>query len=149
MMKTLALIALLFAFACDDAGVSTKVADVLANGAVTGSVECLEQTSISLYSGTKYRFTASRLQDGSCFSTAAFLSSSSATLNGRSETHAESCRTEVVLNSNSVMRFELDSASLTVELFDEFPAVAVDDSDSPLDLETECTGFNLAAFGVE
>ncbi len=137
-MKRILLIAALAA--CDDPEVTDKVASVLEHGLVAAQFQCtgsatqtvspFDHIGISL-------FRVQKLIDGSCF-----VSNSPwggyPYLLARSDPGAETCRFES--SPTAFAEVEGGVASFTTST----PPVIYE-----ADIETECTGFNLEAFGVE
>jgi hypothetical protein len=137
-MKALALIGGLALAACDDPQVAGAAADLLQFGAVQAKVTCAGvQTHLSddcpTTGGDTY--IGHRLADGSAFVSVSYLTF----WLGRSEPEAETMAVKLPA-------YPLDTWSVA----DGELRVHKDGcTDVVVDIETECTGFNLEAFGVE
>lgn len=120
-MKRTALLLALFAAGCDDESLPAKVANAQLHGIVAAQADCY----CTLSGPSAYTFSAryQKLMDGSCFAMAP--GSGGPTLG------AEHC----------------ESGSPDFDIYDGL--IHGPEGYSDADITTCCTGFNLAAFGVE
>lgn len=133
-------ILLLLALGCDDESLPAKVANAQLHGIVAAQIDCPGATltrTTSPFDTTGIAFKAQKLLDGSCFtiSTMALL-----TLIPRSDPDAETCAASYI-PANGITSAE--GGKLVLEQTN--PSVARFEGD----IDSNCTGFNLEAFGVE
>lgn len=133
------------AFGCDDPEVSGKVESLLLHGAVEASIRCESEYSYIGYGGSPipYVYKADRFVDGSIM--VQLLSANHFKFWNRNDAEAEDA---VVTYGNgpSELVFEAHDGNLTAFCPGCTSPTDVADVDS---IDVACTGFNLAAFGVE
>lgn len=157
------------AFGCDDPDTLSRVTSLAENGGVEASVSC--ESLVADGSGRGFSYSGKRLADGSTLATGFFFDRGGAssaimaagqgtTLCGRSEACsavalARAWRTAQLNGSGtngSFMHadFEVSDGTLTITYVSVNPPSAPSPwVERTVDLATECTGFNLEAFGVE
>ncbi len=135
-MRWLLLLIAALAFGCDDPEVASRAASILEHGAVSARIEC---SGTAVYDGVlgtaTVTYRAHRLVDGSVIAKLGVpVNNTDATsFWERNEDGAALNRVETTVNG-----------PMTVDFFDgEFASNHFDNFDM------DCTGFNLAAFGVE
>lgn len=166
MRASLLLIATALAFGCDDPDTLSRVTSLAENGGVDASVSCE-----SLTGSRGFSYSGKKLADGSSLSTAFFFDRGGAqtsitamgqgtTLCGRHEACsgvalARAWRTAQLNGSGTNgafmhADFEVSDGTLTITYVSVNPPSAPSPwVERTVDLATECTGFNLEAFGVE
>lgn len=137
MRRYLAVLFALSPLGCDDVGVANKVADVLERGAVLARVECDEVVDLGGFGAADLVAVGVLFQDGSAFSSGATSYGSSANFQARVATEPAS-------------RFYINTDPVDLVFASGLLSVSVASSlEDTVDLGTNCTGFNLEAFGVE
>lgn len=125
------------AFGCDDPEVETLVVGALQHGAMTAHVECGVSADFGTYGVAPLQAEGVLFLDGTAFASGSTGYGSGASFNPRL-TLEPSVRW--FINDDQVdLLFAEGSLTVKVE-------TVLEDT---IDLDTECTGFNLEAFGVE
>jgi hypothetical protein len=137
--RLLALVALV-TVACDDPAVGAKAADVLVHGVTEAEVACAG-TFVRTGDGTfPFKYRLAKLVDGSAFVSLSAHTTKQSLFSSRTSVEPDFA---VVADAFDGITFAVAGGSLTLA---EVSGANIDET---VDLDTECTGFNLEAFGVE
>lgn len=119
---------------CLDPAVHDKAVNIITNGAIEAQINCTGPADSSF---KQFYYSASKLQDGSCFATANITGYSGTAITGRSQVNADLCPVSV-----------FDMNMLRTDLFVEAGVLRFvrDDATYTMNVEGNCTGLNIDKF---